>query len=143
MPTAQDFFAPGFRYAIVGASASHHKYGYKVFHDLTSAGFAVIPVNPKLTELGGVAAVAALENIQPLSDVAVMIVPPDIGLGVMERAAAAGQKKFWFQPGAESEAIRQRAHELHLEVMADGSCIMVDRRMLGIGKNLNTKAPPR
>lgn len=127
MPIAQDFFAPGFRYAIVGASESHHKYGYKVFHDLKSAGLSVIPVNPKMTELDGIAAVATIENIQPLPDVAVMIVPADIGLGVMERAATAGQKKFWFQPGAESKEIRERAEALHLEVMADGSCIMVER----------------
>jgi predicted CoA-binding protein len=127
MSTPQDFFAPGLRYAIVGASANHSKYGYKVFHDLQSAGLTAIPVNPKLTELDGASAVAAIENIQPLPDVAVMIIPAEIGLAVMERAAAAGQKKFWFQPGAESQAIRDRADELQLEVMADGSCIMVDR----------------
>lgn len=134
MKSPQDFLHHAFRYAVVGASADETKYGNIVFKDLRSAGLTVIPVNPKLTELDGVPAAAAVEEIQPLPDVVVMVVPPNVGLDVLRRAAAAGIEKFWFQPGAESAEIRAAIQNLGVAGMADGSCIMVARRNLGIEK---------
>lgn len=134
MPDPKGFLNPNYIFALVGASANEAKYGNIVFRDLRSAGLTVIPVNPKLTELDGVPAAAAVEEIQPLPDVVVMVVPPTIGLGILRRAAAAGIKKFWFQPGAESTEIRAEIENLGVAGMADGSCIMVARRALGIEK---------
>lgn len=126
---ARQFLDRTYTYAVVGASADPAKYGHRVFRDLVSAGFSVVPVNPKKPEVRGVPAVATLADIQPHSDVAVFIVPPKVGLKVMEEAAKLGIKKLWFQPGAESAAIRQRGTELGLTLMADGSCIMVERKL--------------
>lgn len=134
MPDPSAFLDRNYRYVVVGASADPHKYGHIVFKDLRSAGLTVIPVNPKLSEIDGVPAAAAAEQVNPLPDVVISVVLPTIGLGVLERAAAAGLKKFWFQPGAESEEIRQRAKELGLDAMADGSCIMAARRAAGVKK---------
>ncbi len=126
-----DFLQPNFRFAVVGASANPNKYGHKVFRDLRTAGFTVVPVNPKLQELDGVPAAANLQSIEPKPDVVSVVVPPEVGLQILEDAAAAGIKKLWFQPGAESDAIRQKAQQLGLVVMANGACIMVARRQLG------------
>lgn len=141
MATPQDFLNSDYHYAVVGASANHDKYGYKVFRDLHEAGLTVTPINPKLTELDGVPAAATVEMIEPRPDVIVFVVPPAIGLEVLEQAAAAAFKKFWFQPGAESPEITEKVGELGVDAMTDGSCIMVDRRMLGIGKNLQSEVP--
>ncbi len=136
---AQDFLNSEYTYAVVGATDHPGKYGRIVFMDLCAAGLKVIPVNPRLTSLSGIDAVATLDKISPQPDVAVFVVPPEIGLMVMEDAAKLGIKKLWFQPGAESERIRQRGAELGLEVMADGSCIMVVRRQMGVGDHAETK----
>ncbi|MBI4090017.1 MAG: CoA-binding protein [Candidatus Kerfeldbacteria bacterium] len=126
------FVSKHFRYAVVGASADSEKFGNVIFYDLLHAGFIVVPVNPKLSELGGVSAVGRLQDVTPKPDVAVVVVPPSVGLTVIDDAVAAGIKKLWFQPGAESPEVIQRAREKGLEVVADGSCIMVVRRQLGL-----------
>ncbi len=128
---AHPFVSKHYRYAVVGASANPEKYGAIVFFDLLHDGFMVTPVNPKLDQLGGVPAVARLQDVAPAPDVAVVVVPPTVGLGVLDDAVAAGIRKLWFQPGAESDEIRRKAVALGLEIVADGSCIMVTRRLLG------------
>lgn len=132
LKTIHPFVAKHLRYAVVGASADPEKYGHVVFDDLRRAGFMVVPVNPKLPSLGGRPAAPDLRAMTPAPDVAVVVVPPAVGLRILEDASAAGIAKLWFQPGAESAAIRQRASELGLDVVADGSCIMVARRQLGL-----------
>ena len=41
------------RFAIVGATADTKKYGNEIFRNLTSRGYEVYPVNPRLEELEG------------------------------------------------------------------------------------------
>ncbi len=124
------FLSKHYRYAVVGASSNPAKYGNIVFRDLCDAGFTVVPVNPKLEELGGVKAVASLKDVVPAADVAIVVVPSEVGLGVLDDAKAAGVNKLWFQPGAESDEIIKAAKQWKIAVMADGSCIMVARRLL-------------
>lgn len=126
------FVSKHYRYAVVGASANPQKFGSIIFHDLRTAGFMVVPVNPKLTELDGIEAVKSLREVLPKPDIAVVVVPPTVGLAVLDDAVAAGVKKLWFQPGAESPKIREKAQNLGLQIVADGSCIMVVRRQFGL-----------
>lgn len=126
------FVSKHYRYALVGASTNPAKYGHIVFFDFLYDGFNVIPVNPKLQDLGGIPAFASLRDVKPPPDIAIVVVPPNVGIGVLDDAAAAGVRKLWFQPGAESDEIVRKAESLGLRVIADGSCIMVARRLLGI-----------
>lgn len=126
------FISKHYRYAVVGATANPAKYGNIVFFDLKHAGFSVLPVHPTMTELGGIPAVPSLRRLRGEVDVAVLVVPPTVGLEVLDDAAEAGIRKVWFQPGAESDEIRQKADRLGIEIVADGSCIMVARRTLGL-----------
>jgi len=121
-----------YRYAVVGASADPEKFGHIVFFDLKHSGFPVVPVNPKLIELGGVPAVRRLQDITPPPDVAVVVVPPAVGVKILDDAKEAGIPRLWFQPGAESEEIRRKAAELGLKALANGSCIMVARRLMDV-----------
>lgn len=132
LKTVHPFVSKHYRYAVVGASANPEKYGHTVFFDLRHAGFEVVPVNPKLRELDGVRAYARLQDIQLPPDVAVVVVPPAVGLTIVDEAAAAGVKKLWFQPSAESSEIREKAEKLGLQIVADGSCIMVVHRQFGL-----------
>lgn len=126
------FVSKHYRYAVVGASSNPEKYGNIVFHDLRKGNYAVFPVNPKETKVDGRKCFPTLMAIAPSVDVVVVVVPPAVGLTILDQAKQAGVKKLWFQPGAESEEIRTRARALGLEIRADGACIMVARRVLGI-----------
>ncbi|MFH0829313.1 MAG: CoA-binding protein [Candidatus Kerfeldbacteria bacterium] len=64
--------------------------------------------------------------------IAVVIVPPSIGISVLNDAKKAGVKRLWFQPGAESPAIVAHAKQIGLRIVASGACIMVVRRQCNI-----------
>lgn len=126
------FISKHYRYAVVGASSNPEKYGNVVFNDFFRAGFHVYPVNPNEQSIEGQRAYPTLEAIAPPVDVAVVVVPPTVGLTILDRAKSANVTKLWFQPGAQSEEIRKRAQQLGLDIQANGSCIMVTRRTLGV-----------
>lgn len=125
-----DFVSSHYRYAVVGASNDPSKYGHIVLQDLRQVGWQVYPVNPKHKTISGLRCYPSLKAIHPPVDVAVFVVPPTVGLTLLDDAKAAGVKKIWFQPGAESEDIRAKAKTLGLQIQADGSCFMVARRQL-------------
>lgn len=127
---ARSFLSNDFRYAVVGASNDRNKYGNIVFRDLRDAGLTVVPVNPKTSSVEGSTTFQRLQDIKPSPDVAVVVVPPNVGLSVVDDAEKAGVKRLWFQPGAESGDIVTAAKQWKIAVMADGSCIMVARRLL-------------
>jgi uncharacterized protein len=127
-----EFINKWFSYALVGATTNKDNYGYRVLVDLQKAGFNVVGVNPKYTEIEGVPVYPSLQELPQNPDVVIFVVPPKVGLDMLPQVAKLSIKKVWFQPGAESEEIRVRARELGVEIIADGSCIMVSRRNLGL-----------
>jgi len=122
------FLNRSFTYAVVGATTNTDKYGYRVLKDLAGAGFNVIGVNPKYTGIDGIPVYPTVADIPEKPDVLSVVVPPEVGLTILDEAKAAGISKLWFQPGAESQAIQDKAKLLGLDIMADGSCIMVERK---------------
>jgi len=50
----KDFFNKEYTYAIIGASNSQDKYGFKIVKSLIDANFKVIPINPKEKEIYGI-----------------------------------------------------------------------------------------
>jgi len=84
-----------------------------------------IPVHPTEKRIEGldcVTSVAALpEDVQSIS----IITPPKITEKVVEQAAARGIKNIWMQIGSESPAAVKYCEEQGLNVIADGSCVLV------------------
>jgi predicted CoA-binding protein len=50
---------------------------------------------------------------------------------IVQDAADAGARFVWMQPGAESPEAIRAARERGLEVIADGSCFLVETRFSG------------
>ena len=118
-------FLAGEVYAVVGASNDRAKYGNKVLRSYLQKGLRAIPVNPKGRSVEGIAAVPDLASLpEPVHGVSI-ITPPEITERVVEEAAAAGVKRLWMQPGAESARAVRRAEELGLSVIAGGPCLLV------------------
>lgn len=128
----QDFLNKDFHYAVVGATTNHAKYGYRVLKDFQSAGLKAVGVNPKYNDIEGVPCYQGLEHLPLTPDVVIFVVPPEVGVGLLTQVKQLGVTKVWFQPGAESSEVRDKIKTLGLQGMADGSCIMVARRNLGL-----------
>ncbi|MEE4254247.1 MAG: CoA-binding protein [Desulfuromusa sp.] len=112
-------------FGVVGASTNRDKYGNKVLRCYQMNNLQAIPVHPteqKIEGLGCVASVAALPaDVQSIS----IITPPQITEKVVEQAAARGIKNIWMQIGSESPAAVKYCEEQGLNVIADGSCVLV------------------
>ena len=118
-------FLAGEVYAVVGASSDRSKYGNKVLRCYVQNGRRAIPVNPRARTVEGIAAVADLVSLpEPVHGVSI-ITPPEITERIVEEAAAAGLRRLWMQPGAESARAVRRAEELGLSVIAGGPCLLV------------------
>jgi len=113
------------RIALVGASKNPAKYGNIILKDLLSKGFEVLPVNPNYDEIEGVKCYKSIKELPKDVDVIVFVVPPKVGLQVAKEAVEAGFKKLWFQPGAESEEIREFLEKVGVEYSFE-KCIMVE-----------------
>jgi predicted CoA-binding protein len=113
------------KFAVVGASTDRSKYGNKVLRCYQMNGREAIPVNPKDKIIEGVAAVSSvLELPDDVKSISV-ITPPSITEKVVAAAVAKGITSIWMQPGAESKAAVQACIENGINVIADGSCILV------------------
>lgn len=112
--------------AIVGATTNPEKFGNIVLKDLLRKGFQVIPVNPKYDTIEGLAVYKDVTLLPKDVDLIVFIVPPDIGLEELKKAYQAGFRRFWFQPGAQSEDIISYSQELKDAEFSFMKCIMVE-----------------
>ncbi len=111
--------------ALIGASANKNKYGYKILIDLVSKGYNVLPVHPALSEIEGIKVYNSAENIDEEPDLSVFVVPPSVGLEVTKKLYKKGYRKFWYQPGAESEEIKGYLNEVNDVKYSTIRCIMM------------------
>ena len=112
-------------YAVAGASTNRNKYGNKVLRCYLQNDMTAIPINPRAEEIEGVACVDSVldlpDNVASLS----VITPPKITEQVVEMAIQKGIKHIWMQPGAESAAAIEMCRQNGINVIADGSCVLV------------------
>lgn len=111
--------------AVVGATNKQERFGFKIYDILRKRhpDLKVIPVNPSCNFVGGVSCFDSIDDIADEVDTVVMIVNPEIGIEIVKKACLNGIKKFWFQPGAESEEIRDycEANDLLYSI---GMCLL-------------------
>lgn len=115
-------------FGVIGASANRAKFGNMVLRCYQQNSRVVYPVNPQLDDVEGLVCLKSIndlpDNVKSIS----VITPPSITEQVVELAHSKGIKNIWMQPGAESELAVQKCVEYGINVIADGSCILV---MLG------------
>jgi predicted CoA-binding protein len=103
------------RIAVIGASSQRHKYGNRAVRAFRSQGYEVLPINPHEVEVEGLTAYKSVLDVPGEIDMASFYVPPDIGMQVIDEIARKGIREVWFNPGAESVALTERARALGLE----------------------------
>lgn len=92
-PSTVDSLKPFFHpraVAVVGASRHRTHIGYRLIESLQEGRFAgrIIPVNPLATEIAGLPAFPSLQSIPGPVDLALIAVPPNAVLGVIDDCAA-------------------------------------------------------
>jgi predicted CoA-binding protein len=122
-PIARFLASPAF--GVVGASARRHKYGNKVLRCYQRNGRPAIPVNPRATVIEGAACVASVLDLPAEVKSISLITPPSVTERVVEEAIRKGIKNVWMQPGAESDAAVEACRAAGINVIADGSCVLV------------------
>jgi uncharacterized protein len=112
-------------YAVAGASSRQDKYGNKVFRALLASGRDTYPLNPAQTEIEGHRAYPSIADLPLVPQALSIITPPEVTRRVVADAIAAGVKHIWMQPGAEDEQASESARQAGINVIDDGSCILV------------------
>lgn len=118
------FLAAG-RFGVVGASADRSKYGNKVLRCYQMNGRDVVPVNPRESFIEGVATVPTVADLPDGVESISIITPPPVTEKIVAEAVVRGIKNIWMQPGAESQAAVKTCLENGINVIADGSCLLV------------------
>ena len=115
--------APSF--GVVGASIKPEKYGNKVLRCYQQNQRKVIPVNKVEKEIEGIACVASVSDLPSETTSISIITPPQITEQVVAEPIAKGVKNIWMQPGAESPVAIAACEQAGINVIADGSCVLV------------------
>lgn len=118
-------FLNAHRFAVVGASRDRTKNGNLVFRRLLDAGRVVYPINPSANFIEGRPAFPNLQSTPEIPEAVSFVTPPqETGKMILE-AIRLGVKHVWMQPGAENPDASQLARAAGLNVIDDGSCILV------------------
>jgi uncharacterized protein len=123
-PRVQSFLAAK-AFGVVGASPDRAKFGNKVLRCYRQHGYRAIPVHPREALIEHLPAVATVKDLPPEVEALSIVTPPKVTEQVVDAAIAAGIRHLWMQPGAESADAVARAQAAGLNVIADGTCLLV------------------
>nr|WP_091580380.1 CoA-binding protein [Alteribacillus bidgolensis] len=111
--------------AVVGLSEDPSRTSYQVSKVMQNAGYKIIPVNPKATEVLGEKAAASLQEINEPIDIINVFRRSEHLPGVAKEAAETNADVFWAQLGLENEEAYHIAKDAGLTVIMD-KCIKVE-----------------
>ncbi len=112
-------------FAVAGASRDRTKYGNQVFRALVDSNRSVVPLNRSATEIEGYPSYARLQDLPKPPESLSIVTPPHVTREVVTQAIAAGVRHLWMQPGAEDAEASAQARAAGLNVIDDGSCVLV------------------
>lgn len=115
--------------AVVGLSHKRYRPSYGVSEYMQKAGYRIIPVNPRETEVLGEKAYPDLESVPDPIDIVDIFRRPEFVPDIVEAAIRKGAKMVWMQEGVVHEAAARRAAQAGLIVVMD-RCILKDHRRL-------------
>lgn len=120
-----DEFLKATAFGVVGASSDRTKYGNRVLRCYQEHGLKAIPVNPKEKQIEGEDCISAISELPAEVTSISIITPPAVTERVVEEAILKGIRNIWMQPGAESQRAVDLCREHGINVIGDGSCILI------------------
>ena len=104
--------------AVIGASADRSKFGNKCTRAYLRRGWKVFPVNPHEKTIEGLKVFQTIKEIPEKLDRISVYLPPEIGIMVLNEIAEKGAKEVFFNPGAESPEIMEKAKKMGVNAIA-------------------------
>jgi predicted CoA-binding protein len=121
--------------AMVGASSNPEKASYGIMRQLQQAGYRVIPVNPKETEILGERAYPSLLDVPERIDIVDVFRRSEDTPAITDEAVTIGAKALWLQAGIANEDAAARAIAGGLIVVMD-RCLGATHARLGIRRRV-------
>ena len=119
--------------AMVGASSNPEKASFGILQKLQKAGYRVIPVNPRETEILGERSYPSLVDVPERIDIVDVFRRAEDAPGIADEAATIGAKVLWLQSGITSEEAAERAAKGGLVTVMD-TCIGATHSLLRVPK---------
>ncbi|MAE69152.1 MAG: CoA-binding protein [Gemmatimonadetes bacterium] len=117
--------------AVVGLSSDERKPSYRVAAYLQSAGYRIVPIHPKATEILGMRAFPSLRDVP--AEIGIEIVDlfrrPEALPAHVEEAIDVGARVVWFQEGIVNNEAAAWAAEAGLTVVQN-RCMLKEHKML-------------
>jgi predicted CoA-binding protein len=117
--------------AMVGASSNPEKASHGIMQKLQKAGYRVIPVNPRETEILGERSYPSLVDVPERIDIVDVFRRAEDTPGIADEAVTIGAKALWLQSGIISEDAAARAVKGGLTVVMD-ACIGATHTILRV-----------
>src|SRR5947207_812538 len=117
--------------AVVGASSNPDKASYGIMQKLQRAGYRVVPVNPRETEILGERSYPSLVDVPERIEIVDVFRRAEDAPGIADEAVTIGAKALWPQSGIVSEDAAARAKAGGLIVVMD-ACIGATHSLLRI-----------
>ena len=115
--------------AVVGLSGKRYRPSYGVAEYMKSAGYRIIPVNPRETQVLGETCYADLDAVPDQIDIVDIFRRSEFVPEIVEAAIRKGARVIWMQEGVVHEEAARRAEAAGLIVIMD-RCILKDHRRL-------------
>ena len=110
---------------VLGASRERTKFGNKAVRAFRQQGYTVYPVNPKETEIEGLACYRSVTDVPVRCERVSVYLPPAVVLGLLPAIAARGCDELWLNPGSDSDEVVREAERLGLNVVRACSILAV------------------
>ena len=117
--------------AVVGASSDPDKASYGIMQKLQKAGYRVVPVNPRETEILGERSFPSLVDVPERIDIVDVFRRAEDTPAIADEAVTIGARALWLQSGIVSEDAAARAKAGGLIVVMD-ACIGATHSLLRI-----------
>jgi uncharacterized protein len=111
--------------AVIGASSDRRKFGNRALRAFRQQGYTVIPINPNEAEVEGLKTYASVLDVPGPIDMASFYVQPEVGERVIDEVARKGIAEVWLNPGAESDALVERARMLQIQPIVACSIVAI------------------
>ena len=113
--------------AVVGLSPRPERDSHRVASYLQGAGYRIIPVNPRVSEVLGERAYASLDEIPGDVDLVDVFRRPEEIPELAEAAIRKGIRAFWMQLGIRHAGAAERLRAVGIDVVED-RCTLVEHR---------------
>lgn len=109
--------------AVLGASQDNSRYAHRAQKNLMEAGYSVIPVSPKYSEILGVSTVKSLSDINETVDTLTIYIAPEKLSGMLDEILQLRPRRVIFNPGTEDQAIDKYLQDAGIET--EEACTLV------------------